>query len=131
MRTLLICLCCLLSAGTVGATGFSISLESIEAAKPSTITLASVKTNDTGVRVVAFAISYASFVTFLRQLAKEGASYRVLEVRSSKACGKKIQRVDLEIDGDNSALSANYSNSQPLNISADDGSSFQCSLATE
>lgn len=129
IRAFLLLSCCVWSPGASATADFAISLEAIEAARPATVTLASIKASDTGVDVVAYAISSASIATYLRQLEEAGAvGVRMLNVRRMAACGRKVQRAEFAIDGAPRFLAANFTQAQPLNISAGDGNTFQCAL---
>lgn len=119
-----------LAAQTNSATPPSISLDEIEVVKSNAVAVSSIETTGTGVRIVIFASSTSPIANFMRQLDSAGAiNVRLSEVHPVTACGKRISRAELEIDGTaRSSAASGSAREQPLRIRGLDGKEFQCVL---
>jgi hypothetical protein len=117
-----------LATDVQSATPSPISLEEIEAVKNKVVALSSIEATGTGVHVVALAFSNSAFSSLMRQLESAGeANVRLFSINSMLACGRRINRAELKIDGNILPPSAS---GQPLRIQGLDGKEFQCATST-
>jgi hypothetical protein len=109
------------------ATPAPFSLDEIEAVKTKVVALSSVEATGTGTRIVALAFSNSAIASFMRQLDAAGAvNVRIISINATTACGRRINRAELKIDGNIQTPSAS---GQPLRIQGLDGKEFQCATS--
>lgn len=127
---LLIWLFTALAVEACSTTPFSITVENIEAAKPRTVILTSLKTTDTGVHIILLSFSNVDVASFLRQLEGAGAvNVQLLEIKPVMACGRRIMRAEFKIDGDTSRfVSPPPTDGKTIYLDAPNGKKFQCAV---
>jgi hypothetical protein len=121
------------SGPATAATQFAITIENLEAIKPTRIAIASITPTNTGAKIVAFTNMNGAVSTFMRQMQQAGAASVTLhQLRPITACGKQLSRVEIEIYGDNSRLVAHNSQNEQVDITLDVNSvsseKFKCTV---
>ncbi|MFZ6871699.1 hypothetical protein ACO0LF_06455 [Undibacterium sp. Di27W] len=118
--------CALLAASSFAAQTYVITAENLQAAKPSSLSLANVTATASGAKVVSYAASNTAVADFIKSLSAAGAGkVDLLEIKAVTACGQKLHRAEIQFEGDNSKLPAQKPGMAAIAMMID-GKEFRC-----
>ncbi|WP_162044235.1 hypothetical protein [Undibacterium sp. YM2] len=97
----------MLTANSLAAQPFAINTANLQAAKPHNESLISVTAAPSVAKIVAYTTANKPVANLIQNLSKAGAGkVDLLEIKMVNACGKKLMRAEIRLEGDNSKLPA-------------------------